>query len=195
MSTQRSTWVPTWPSTAPETTPAGTSPVSSQTPKAPVPPPTRPAAPAQQGGVLGRPLPPTQPAPPASRPVAPTASVLGKPIPPAAPANPNLTPPAHLANNAVLADLARQARTARAELQAAQETFARRALGLYETLRVVDDSLVQLATHVLGNSVIAAAWFSSRNHHLSQRSPLEVLMVGDRELVVNELLRLEHGVY
>ena len=58
--------------------------------------------------------------------------------------------------------------------------FARRALSFYETLRIVDDSLVQLATHVLGNSVIASAWFSSRNHHLNQRSPLEVLMVGDR---------------
>lgn len=98
-------------------------------------------------------------------------------------------------NNAVLADLARQARAARGELQAAQEAFARRALALYETLRIVDDSLVQLATHVLGNSVIASAWFSSRNHHLNQRSPLEVLMVGDREAVVTELMRLEHGVY
>ncbi|GMV30776.1 MAG: hypothetical protein AMXMBFR59_29010 [Rhodanobacteraceae bacterium] len=98
-------------------------------------------------------------------------------------------------NNAVLADLARQARAARGELQAAQEAFARRALALYETLRIVDDSLVQLATHVLGNSVIASAWFSSRNHHLNQRSPLEVLMVGDREAVVTELMRLEHGAY
>ncbi|HSX60106.1 MAG TPA: MbcA/ParS/Xre antitoxin family protein [Tahibacter sp.] len=103
--------------------------------------------------------------------------------------------PAHQTNNAVLADLARQARAARGELQAAQEAFARRALALYETLRIVDDSLAQLATHVLGNTVIASAWFSSRNHHLNQRSPLEVLMVGDREAVVSELMRLEHGVY
>lgn len=130
--------------------------------------------------------------PPAARPAAPPpAPSLGRP---ATPPNTFNVPP-HQSNNAVLADLARQARAARGELQAAQEAFARRALTLYETLRIVDDSLVQLATHVLGNSVIASAWFSSRNHHLNQRSPLEVLMVGDREAVVNELMRLEHGVY
>jgi hypothetical protein len=121
---------------------------------------------------------------------------LGRPATPPPPSHPPpLTPPSHQSNSAVLADLARQARTARGELQAAQESFARRALSLYESLRIIDDSLVQLATHVLGNSVIASTWSCSRNHHLSQRSPLEVLMVGDREAVVNELMRLEHGVY
>jgi hypothetical protein len=120
---------------------------------------------------------------------------LGRPATPPPPSHPPLGAPAHQTNSAVLADLARQARTARGELQAAQEAFARRALALYESLRIIDDSLVQLATHVLGNSVIASTWFCSRNHHLSQRSPLEVLMVGDREAVVNELMRLEHGVY
>ena len=129
--------------------------------------------------------------PPAARPAAP-APTLGRPA--TAPPNTFNVPP-HQSNSAVLADLARQARAARGELQAAQEAFARRALALYETLRIVDDSLVQLATHVLGNSVIASTWLSSRNHHLNQRSPLEVLMVGDREAVVNELMRLEHGVY
>ena len=166
MSSQRSSWAPTWPPSAPEPAQPAAASKPSPPPRAPVPPVIRP--PAGSGG-LGRP----PSAPPSSPPGVPT----------------------HQSNSAVLADLARQARTARGELQAAQETFARRALALYESLRIIDDSLVQLATHVLGNSVIASAWFSSRNHHLSQRSPLEVLMVGDRDAVVNELMRLEHGVY
>ncbi|MCQ4167401.1 MbcA/ParS/Xre antitoxin family protein, partial [Tahibacter harae] len=156
------------------------------------PPPQRPAAPSAPSvppAAAARPAMPTPP--PAARPAAPSPS-LGRPAP--APPNTFNVPP-HQSNSAVLADLARQARAARGELQAAQEAFARRALALYETLRIVDDSLVQLATHVLGNSVIASTWFSSRNHHLNQRSPLEVLMVGDREAVVSELMRLEHGVY
>jgi hypothetical protein len=182
MSTQRSTWTPTWPSTLPESgaSPAPTNstqrPPANPPPRAPVPPP-----------VQSRPTPP----PPPARPAAPQPS-LGRSQSP--PPNHYAVPP-HQTNSAVLADLARQARAARGELQAAQELFARRALSFYETLRIVDDSLVQLATHVLGNSVIASAWLSSRNHHLNQRSPLEVLMVGDREAVVNELMRLEHGVY
>ncbi|MBL8297119.1 MAG: DUF2384 domain-containing protein [Rhodanobacteraceae bacterium] len=143
----------------------------------------------------------TTPAPAQSAtrpPAAPPRTPIVPPAPSqtrAAPAPNHYTAPAHQSNSAVLADLARQARAARGELQAAQEAFARRALALYDTLRIIDDSLVQLATHVLGNSVIAAAWFSSRNHHLNQRSPLEVLMVGDREAVVTELMRLEHGAY
>lgn len=183
MSTQRSTWIPAWPSTLPETapSPAATTPPSQRPPANP--PPRAPAPPAAQ----------TRTPPPPAR-QAPTPSPqLGRPSPPSAP-NSYAVPP-HQSNSAVLADLARQARAARGELQAAQEAFARRALALYESLRIVDDSLVQLATHVLGNSVIASTWFSSRNHHLNQRSPLEVLMVGDREAVVNELMRLEHGVY
>jgi hypothetical protein len=188
MSTQRSTWIPTWPSQLPE---SGTAPAPSSTaqrpPGSPPPPPQRPTPP---------PAAQARPAPPPQRPAAPpplAPPVLGRP--PGPPPGALGGVPAHQSNSAVLADLARQARAARGELQAAQETFARRALALYETLRIVDDSLVQLATHVLGNSVIASAWFSSRNHHLNQRSPLEVLMVGDREAVVNELMRLEHGVY
>lgn len=182
MSTQRSTWIPTWPSTLPESaaSPAPTNsaprPPANPPPRAPHPPP-----------VQSRPAPP-----PAARPAAPAPPSPGRAPPPAQ--NHYAVPP-HQTNSAVLADLARQARAARGELQASQELFARRALSFYETLRIVDDSLVQLATHVLGNSVIASAWFSSRNHHLNQRSPLEVLMVGDREAVVNELMRLEHGVY
>ena len=185
MSTQRSTWM-NWPSSLPESAPAP----AATSPRPPaVPPPRAPAAPAQPAAQQPRaPLPPAAPA--ARAPATPNPS-LGRP---ATPPN-SFSVPAHQSNNAVLADLARQARAARGELQAAQEAFARRALALYETLRIVDDSLVQLGTHVLGNSVIAAAWFSSRNHHLNQRSPLEVLMVGDREAVVNELMRLEHGVY
>lgn len=182
MSTQRSTWTPTWPSTLPE---AGASPAptnTAQRPPATPPPPRTPVPPAAQ----------SRPAPPPTRPATPPPPSLGRPAPQAP--NHYAVPP-HQTNNAVLADLARQARAARGELQAAQELFARRALSFYETLRIVDDSLVQLATHVLGNSVIASAWLSSRNHHLNQRSPLEVLMVGDREAVVNELMRLEHGVY
>lgn len=185
MSTQRSTWIPTWPSQLPE---SGTTPAPSSTAQRP---PGSPPPPPQQ-----RPLPPpaaqTRPTPPPpQRPAAPPS--LGRPPVPPSGALGGIAP--HQSNSAVLADLARQARAARGELQAAQEAFARRALALYETLRIVDDSLVQLATHVLGNSVIASAWLSSRNHHLNQRSPLEVLMVGDREAVVNELMRLEHGVY
>ena len=84
---------------------------------------------------------------------------------------------------------------ARNDLQVAQELFARRSLGLFEALRVVDANLVDLAVHVLGNDVIAASWFTSRNLHFSQRAPMEMLVVGDRQAVVNELLRLEHGVY
>lgn len=181
MSTQRSTWTPTWPSTLPESgagpvpTNSAQRPPANPPPRAPVPPPAQ-----------SRSTPP-----PTTRPATPQPS-LGRSPPPAQ--NHYAVPP-HQTNSAVLADLARQARAARGELQAAQELFARRALSFYETLRIVDDSLVQLATHVLGNSVIASAWLSSRNHHLNQRSPLEVLMVGDREAVVNELMRLEHGVY
>jgi Protein of unknown function (DUF2384) len=182
MSTQRSTWIPSWPSSMPESAPA---PENAQRPPA-NPPPRAPAA-----TTTNRPL--TPPPPPAARaPVQTPNPTLGRPQTPP-PASHGVAP--HQTNSAVLADLARQARAARGELQAAQEAFTRRALALYETLRIVDDSLVQLATHVLGNSVIAATWFSSRNHHLNQRSPLEVLMVGDREAVVNELMRLEHGVY
>ena len=180
MSTQRSTWIPSWPSSLPESAPAAE---NAQRPPAP-PPPRAPAAAAPN-----RPITP----PPAPRaPVHTPAPSLGRPATPP-PASHAVAP--HQTNSAVLADLARQARAARGELQAAQEAFTRRALALYETLRIVDDSLVQLATHVLGNSVIAATWLSSRNHHLNQRSPLEVLMVGDREAVVTELMRLEHGVY
>ena len=187
MSTQRSTWIPTWPSQLPE---SGTAPAPSSTAQRPPgspPPPQRPTPPppAQTRPVL----------PPQQRPAPPPLAQPGLGRPPGPPSGAFGGVPAHQSNSAVLADLARQARAARGELQAAQETFARRALALYETLRIVDDSLVQLATHVLGNSVIASAWFSSRNHHLNQRSPLEVLMVGDREAVVNELMRLEHGVY
>lgn len=169
MSSQRSSWAPTWSPNAPEPAQPAAASKPNPPPRVPVPPVIRPPA-GSGGGGLGRP-------------------------PSAPPSNPSLGAPPHQTNSAVLADLARQARTARGELQAAQEAFARRALTLYESLRIIDDSLVQLATHVLGNSVIASAWFSSRNHHLSQRSPLEVLMVGDREAVVNELMRLEHGVY
>lgn len=182
MSTQRSTWTPTWPSTLPESSaspaPANTAqrPPVNPPPRAPVPPPAQ-----------SRPAPPLP-----ARSATPSPPSLGR-SPPAAQSQ--YTAPPHQTNSAVLADLARQARSARGELQAAQELFARRALSFYETLRIVDDSLVQLATHVLGNSVIASAWLSSRNHHLNQRSPLEVLMVGDREAVVNELMRLEHGAY
>lgn len=184
MSTQRS-WTSTWPSTLPE---SGTTP-------APAPAAARPPVPPAPRAPAAPPVPPPSrtAAPPPARPAAPPTPSLGRPATPPAP-NQYAVPP-HQTNNAVLADLARQARAARGELQAAQEAFARRALALYETLRIVDDSLVQLATHVLGNSVIASAWFSSRNHHLNQRSPLEVLMVGDREAVVTELMRLEHGVY
>lgn len=183
MSTQRSTWIPTWPSALPEsaTSPAPTN--STQRPPANPPPRAPPLPPSAQS----RPAPP-----PTARPAAPVPPSPGRSPPPAQ--NHYAVSP-HQTNSAVLADLARQARAARGELQASQELFARRALSFYETLRIVDDSLVQLATHVLGNSVIASAWFSSRNHHLNQRSPLEVLMVGDREAVVNELMRLEHGVY
>lgn len=179
MSTQRS-WTSTWPSTPPDPAAA---PAPTQTAQRPPLPPRAPAAPPAQT----RPTPP-----PPTRPATPPAPSLGRPTPPP---SAHYGVPAHQTNSAVLADLARQARAARGELQAAQEAFARRALALYETLRIVDDSLVQLATHVLGNSVIASAWFSSRNHHLNQRSPLEVLMVGDREAVVAELMRLEHGEY
>ena len=168
MSSQRSSWAPTWPPGAPE--------------------------PAQPAAASNKPNPPPRVPPPVIRPPAGSGG-LGRPATPPPPSHPPLGAPAHQSNSAVLADLARQARTARGELQAAQETFARRALALYESLRIIDDSLVQLATHVLGNSVIASTWLCSRNHHLSQRSPLEVLMVGDREAVVNELMRLEHGVY
>lgn len=185
MSTQRSTWIPSWPSTLPESAP-NPAPAAGQRPPPAVPPRTPPpATPAAQS----RPAVPTPP--PAVR--TPPPPGLGRPLP--ASPGASLGAPAHQSNNAVLADLARQARAARGELQAAQEAFARRALALYETLRIVDDSLIQLATHVLGNSVIASTWLCSRNHHLNQRSPLEVLMVGDREAVVNELMRLEHGVY
>ncbi|MEO8670943.1 MAG: MbcA/ParS/Xre antitoxin family protein [Tahibacter sp.] len=176
MSTQRSTWTPSWSASDPDSKPPATPAATPNRPMVQRPPaaPARPAAPAlpQASGTLTRGL-------------APGGSSGGGIAP----------PPAHMTNAAVLADLARQSRVARAELQAAQETFSRRCLALLETMRVVDDSLVQLATHVLGNTVIAAAWFSSRNHHLSQRAPYEVLMVGDREAVVAELLRLEHGVY
>lgn len=168
MSSQRSSWAPTWPPSAPEAAQPAAASKPNPPPRAPVPPVIRP--PAGAGG-------------------------LGRPGTPPPPSYPPLSAPVHQSNSAVLADLARQARTARGELQAAQEAFARRALTLYESLRMIDDSLVQLATHVLGNSVIASTWLCSRNHHLSQRSPLEVLMVGDREAVVNELMRLEHGVY
>lgn len=187
MSTQRSTWM-NWPSSLPESAPAPAA-TTQRPPAAPPQPPRAPITPPAAAAPQVR-----QPAapPPAQRPPAAPNPALGRP---AAPPNSGYAVPAHQTNNAVLADLARQARAARGELQAAQELFARRALALYETLRIVDDSLVQLATHVLGNSVIASAWLSSRNHHLNQRSPLEVLMVGDREAVVNELMRLEHGVY
>ncbi len=104
-------------------------------------------------------------------------------------------PPPALRNDAVIADLARQARAARNDLQVAQETFARRALLVLETLRTVDRSLVDLAVHVLGNEVIAAHWFISRNLHCGQRAPLELLAVTERSAVVNELMRLEHGMY
>lgn len=193
MSTQRS-WTPTWPLTPPD---SGTPPASTQaTNRPPVPPRAPIAPPAPQARTTPAPPPPQRPAPPPS-------PSLGRPTTPAPPPAghfgsppPNhYAVPSHQTNNAVLADLARQARAARGELQAAQELFARRALALFETLRIIDDSLVQLATHVLGNTVIASAWFSSRNHHLNQRSPLEVLMVGDREAVVTELMRLEHGAY
>lgn len=185
MSTQRS-WTSTWPSTLPE---SGTTPAPSQTAARPpaAPPPRTPVSPPAQPQAR------TTPPPPQTRPAVPPTPSLGRPAAP--PTSNHYAVPPHQTNNAVLADLARQARAARGELQAAQEAFARRALALYETLRIVDDSLVQLATHVLGNSVIASAWLSSRNHHLNQRSPLEVLMVGDREAVVTELMRLEHGVY
>lgn len=188
MSTQRSTWIPTWPSQLPE---SGTAPAPNSTAQRPPgspPPPQRPVPPP---AAQTRPTPPPPQRPAAPPPIAPPS--LGRPPGQPPGALGGIAP--HQSNSAVLADLARQARAARGELQAAQEAFARRALALYETLRIVDDSLVQLATHVLGNSVIASAWFSSRNHHLNQRSPLEVLMVGDREAVVNELMRLEHGVY
>ena len=111
--------------------------------------------------------------------------------PPAAPS----APAAHQTNAAVIAYLARQARAARNDLQVAQEQYARRSIALFETLRVVDATLAELSVHVLGNDVIAAAWFTSRNLHFAQRAPLEVLVVGDRQMVVNELLRLEHGAY
>jgi hypothetical protein len=194
MSTQRS-WTSTWPSTLPET---GTTPAPAQATNRPTAPPP-PRAPVTPPAPQAR----TNPTPPPpQRPAAPPSPSLGRPAAPPPPAGHFGSPPtnqyavpAHQTNNAVLADLARQARAARGELQAAQETFARRALALFETLRIIDDSLVQLATHVLGNTVIASAWFSSRNHHLNQRSPLEVLMVGDREAVVTELMRLEHGAY
>ena len=191
MSTQRS-WTSTWPSTLPE---SGTTPTPAQATSRPPGPPRAPITPpAPQARTAPTP-------PPQQRPATPPAPTLGRPASPPPPAGHYSSPPnpyavpAHQTNNAVLADLARQARAARGELQAAQELFARRALALYETLRIIDDSLVQLATHVLGNTVIASAWFSSRNHHLNQRSPLEVLMVGDREAVVTELMRLEHGAY
>ena len=188
MSTQRSTWM-NWPSSLPESAPAPAA-TTQRPPAAPPQPPRAPITPpAAAAPQVRQPVAPPAPAPRA--PAAPNPA-LGRPAPPPAA---GYAVPAHQTNNAVLADLARQARAARGELQAAQELFARRALALYETLRIVDDSLVQLATHVLGNSVIASAWLSSRNHHLNQRSPLEVLMVGDREAVVNELMRLEHGVY
>jgi len=106
------------------------------------------------------------------------------------------TPPAaHQTNAAVIADLARQARAARNDLQVAHEQFARRSLALFESLRVVDPSLAELSVHVLGNEVIAASWFTSRNLHFAQRAPMEMLVVGDRQGVINELMRLEHGMY
>jgi hypothetical protein len=180
MSIQRSSWPSTWPSANPAPTPAEV-----------------PATPARAVNPPGRPTPPVVRPPQPTAPPAPNPTRGGSHGGGHGAGAPGAPPPAalHLTNNAVLSDLARQARTARAELQAAQEAFSRKALGLMETLRIVDDSMVQLATHVLGNSVIAAAWFSSRNHHMAQRSPLEVLMVGDRDAVVNELLRIEHGVY
>lgn len=187
MSTQRSTWM-NWPSSLPESAPAPAA-STQRPPAAPPQPPRAPITP--PAGAAAQVRPPAAPTAPVQRPPVAPNPALGRPTAPPA----GYAVPAHQTNNAVLADLARQARAARGELQAAQELFARRALALYETLRIVDDSLVQLATHVLGNSVIASAWLSSRNHHLNQRSPLEVLMVGDREAVVNELMRLEHGCY
>ena len=100
-------------------------------------------------------------------------------------ARPEGSPAPNQTNAAVIADLARQARAARNDLQVAQELFARRSLGLFEALRVVDANLVDLAVHVLGNDVIAASWFTSRNLHFSQRAPMEMLVVGDRQAVVN----------
>ena len=176
MSTQRSPWTPAWSASDPESKP----------PAAPAATPTRPMVQRPPAA----PQRPTTPPPPAAQ------GTLTRGLVPGGSSGGGISPPApHMTNSAVLADLARQSRVARAELQAAQETFSRRCLALLETMRVVDDSMVQLATHVLGNTVIASVWFSSRNHHLSQRAPYEVLMVGDREAVVAELLRLEHGVY
>jgi hypothetical protein len=81
----------------------------------------------------------------------------------------------------------------------AQEQFARRSLALFEKpLRVVAcPACAELSVAMwLGNDVIAAAWFTSRKSALRpSAAPLEVLVVGDRQMVVlNELLRLEHGV-
>ena len=134
--------------------------------------------------------PPAAPAPRASTPPAPRA-----PANPAASSHMPTPPAAHQTNAAVIADLARQARAARNDLQVAQEQFARRSLALFESLRVVDPSLAELSVHVLGNEVIAASWFTSRNLHFAQRAPMEMLVIGDRQGVVNELMRLEHGMY
>lgn len=137
------------------------------------------------------------PAAPAATPsAAPTARTpAAPPRPPAAATGTPTLPPPNQSNASVIADLARQARAARNDLQVANEQFARRALAMFEALRVVDASLVDLAVRVLGNDVVAATWFASRNLHFVQRAPLEMLTLGDRQTVVNELLRLEHGVY
>ncbi len=139
---------------------------------------------------------PAAPAPaPASARTPPAPAATSTARPPAAPAATPSLPAPNQSNAAVIADLARQARAARNDLQVANEQFARRALAMFEALRVVDAALVDLAVRVLGNEVVAATWFASRNLHFVQRAPLEMLTLGDRQTVVNELLRLEHGVY
>ena len=72
---------------------------------------------------------------------------------------------------------------------------ARIAIAAFGWLTKSDPELATLAMAVFQTSDKAAAWFAGEIHALGNETPLTLLHEGKRELVVDCLYRIEHGMF
>lgn len=71
----------------------------------------------------------------------------------------------------------------------------RLAIDAFAALRESDPELTKLATTVFGQTDKAAAWFARKVSALGNEMPLRLVAEGERELVIDCLHRIEHGMF
>lgn len=67
--------------------------------------------------------------------------------------------------------------------------------GMLKHLIETDPQLAQLAITVLEDSHIAAQWLSDTVPALGDRRPINLLAAGQRQIVIDCLNRMEHGIF